>query len=307
MSYRFARAAAAGLILVIVPVANAMAHAVCGDRVFPATLIMDDPGVNDELSVPTIQYTPIPASNGTPSGYSLDYGWEWDKTVTRDLGFAFNDDYFMQRGTGQNLSGWDNLTVTLKDQPPCNDAQEFMFAFGVIREFARTGSSLLVNSGTIDSVSNTAPTIYFGKGWGNLPIGYLRPFAITGELGYQISDSPPISPNQWNYAASLQYSMPYLQQHVRALNIPEFFTHLVPLVEFAMSTPTNGPSIGTVAPGVLYEARAWQAGIEALIPASLATRQSQGTGFIVQFHVFLDDVFPHSLGRPLFDTNLWEH
>jgi hypothetical protein len=307
MSCNFTRAAAAGLILVAVPAANAMAHAVCGIRVFPATLIMDDPGVNDELSLPTIQYTPIPAVDGAQPGYSLDYGWEWDKTVTRDLGFAFNDDYYMQRGTGQNLSGWDNLTVTLKDQPPCFENQELMFAFSVIREFARTGSSLLVNSGVIDSVSNTAPTVYFGKGWGNLPIGDFRPLAVTGELGYQISDAPAISPDQWNYAASLQYSMPYLQENVRALNIPSFFTHLIPLVEVAMSTPTIGSTIGTVAPGVLYEAPTWQAGIEALIPDTTASRRTLGTGFIAQFHLFLDDIFPQTLGRPVFNTNLWNH
>ena len=29
------------------------AHAVCGDRIFPATLAIDDPGVTDELTVPT--------------------------------------------------------------------------------------------------------------------------------------------------------------------------------------------------------------------------------------------------------------
>ncbi|HTV44107.1 MAG TPA: hypothetical protein VMF05_02225 [Stellaceae bacterium] len=300
------RAAAAILILVAVPSATALAHAVCGARVFPATLTMDDPGVNDELSLPTITYQPIPPSGGNPSGRIVDFGWEWDKTITRDLGFGINDDYLSQRGAGQNLNGWDNLSLTLKDQPPCDEADEFMFAFGVIREFARSGSSLLVNAGAIDAVSNTTPTVYFGKGAGNLSIGYFRPLAVTGELGYQISDSPPVSPSQWNYAASLQYSLPYLQQNVKALNAPAFFTHLIPLVEIAMATPTIGPTTGTIAPGVLYEATTWQAGIEALIPATGATRQLQGTGFIVQFHVFLDDVMPNSLGRPLFNTNLWQ-
>jgi hypothetical protein len=301
-----ARAAVASLMLVAIPSARALAHAVCGERVFPATLTMDDPGVNDELSLPTIQYLPIPASAGNPSGRSVDYGWEWDKTITQDLGFALNDDYFTRYGTAQPVSGWDNLTLTLKDQPPCDEDHEFMFAFGVIHEFARTGSSLLVNAGAIDAISNTTPTVYFGKGWGDLPIGYLRPLAVTGELGYQISSSPPVFPNQWNYAASLQYSMPYLQENVKALNIPPFFTHLIPLVEVALSTPTNGPTTGTIAPGVFYEAAAWQAGVEALIPASGATRQLQGIGFIAQFHVFLDDVFPDSLGRPLINTNLWQ-
>jgi hypothetical protein len=284
----------------------ALAHAVCGNRVFPPTLTMDDPGVGDELSLPTIQYMPIPATGGNSSGHSVDYGFEWDKTITKDLGFAINGDYFTQSGAGQNLNGWDNITVTLKDELPCWEAHEFMVSVGVVREFARTGSSQLINAGAIDNVSYTAPTLYFGKGLGDLPIGYLRPFAVTGELSYQFSDTPSLSSDQWAYAASLQYSMPYMQQHVKALNLPAFMRRLIPLVEVSLSTPTHGPTTGTIAPGVLYEAETWQVGAEALIPANNATRQSQGTGFVVQFHLFFDDLLPNSLGKPLFDTDLWQ-
>ena len=284
---------------------QALAHAVCGNRVFPATLVMDDPGVNDELSLPTIQYLPIPAGGGNPSGRSVDYGFEWDKTITKDLGFAFNDDYYTQYGAGQNLNGWDNFTLTLKDQLPCSEAHEFMVSIGVVREFAGTGSSRLINLGVIDSVSNTAPTVYAGKGLGDLPIGDFRPLDVTAELGYQVSDWSSTSPNVWAYAFSLQYSLPYMQQHVRALDIPDFFTHLVPLVEVSLTTPEIGPTTGVIAPGVLYEAETWQAGIEAVIPANSATRARQGTGVIAQFHLFLDDIFPNSLGKPLFNTDLW--
>src|SRR5579883_998504 len=84
----------------------ASAHAVCGNRVFPATLTMDDPGVGDELSLPTIQYLPIPATGGNAAGHSIDYGFEWDKRITQDLGVAINDDYFTQHGGAQNLHGW---------------------------------------------------------------------------------------------------------------------------------------------------------------------------------------------------------
>jgi hypothetical protein len=282
----------------------ALAHVVCGARIFPATLIMDDPGVGDELSLPTVQFAPIPAAGGTPSGQTVDYGFEYDKTIT------VNDDYFTRYGAGQNLHGFDNVTVTLKDELPCDAADEFVASVGVIREFAGTGSSQLLRAGAIDTVGNTAPTLYAGKGFGDLPIGYFRPFALTGELGYAISDSPAFSPDQWAYAASLQYSMPYLQQNVKALNVPRFFTRLVPLVEVSLSTPTNGPTtgttIGTISPGVLYEGDTYQVGVEAMIPANAATRQSQGTGFIVQFHLFLDDLLPNSLGKPLFDTDLWQ-
>ncbi|MFI5020508.1 MAG: hypothetical protein ACHQRJ_02490 [Alphaproteobacteria bacterium] len=297
---------AASLALIITAPRHALAHAVCGDRVFPATLVMDDPGVGDELSLPTIQYLPIPAGGGNPSGRSVDYGFEWDKTITKDLGFAFNDDYFTQYGAGQKtLNGWDNFTVTLKDELPCSEAHEFMVSIGVMREFAGTGSQRLINAGVIDSVSSTTPTLYAGKGLGDLPIGYARPFAVTVELGYQVSDWYSASPNQWNYAFSVQYSMPYMQQHVKALDIPAFFNRLVPLVEVSLSTPQVGPTTGTISPGFLYEAEAWQLGIEAIIPANAATRQSQGTGVLVQFHLFLDDLFPHSLGKPLFNTDLW--
>jgi hypothetical protein len=296
--------APACLLLLILPTANALAHAVCGARVFPATLTMDDPGVGDEFSFPTVQYMPIPASGGTPSGYNLSYGYEWDKTITPHFGFAVEGGYITQRGAGQNLNGWDNTTVTLKYELPCMADHEFMMSLGVSREFAGTGSPQLRSAGVIDNISSTAPTVYLGKGLGDLPIGYLRPLAVTGDVSYQISDEPGASPNQWNYAVSLQYSMPYLQQNVKALAIPEFFTRLVPLVEVAWSTPAGGPITGTLSPGILYEADTWQLGAEVLLPINAATRQMQGTSFIVQYHLFLDDILPNSLGRPIFSNDL---
>ena len=284
----------------------AIAHVVCGNRVFPATLTMDDPGVGDELSLPTIQYLPLSSSGANQPGHSVDYGYEFDKTIIRDLGIAINGDYFTQHGGAQSLHGWDNLTVTLKNELPCNEAHEFAMSVGVVRQFARTGSSQLLNAGAIDNVSNTAPTLYVGKGLGDLPIGYLRPLAITGEAAYQFSDTPSVRPDQWTYAASLQYSLPYLQQHVKALDMPAFLGRLIPLVEFTFTSPPHGPTTGTIAPGLLYEANSWQLGAEALLPANHATLATQGAGFIVQFHLFLDDLFPGSIGRPLVDRSLWQ-
>ena len=175
-----------------------------------------------------------------------------------------------------------------------------MMSAGVIRDFGATGSGQLLRAGVIPTTSSTAPTLYAGKGFGDLPIGFLRALAVTGELGYAFSDSPSVMPGQWEYAASIQYSMPYLTQHVQALPIPEFFNHLVGVVEFVYAAPTGTSTTGVIAPGIFYEAEAWQVGAEAIIPANAATRQSQGTGFIVQFHLFLDDLLPNSLGKPLF-------
>lgn len=300
---------AAALALASATAPPVFAHAICGNRIFPATLTMDDPGVNDELALPTIQYLPIPAAgDGTPAGRTVSYGFEFDKTITQDLGIGIEGGYITQHGTGQMpLHGWDNLAVTLKDRFLCYEPLELMMSFGVERDLNRSGSSQLRNAGIIDTTSTTTSTWYVGKGLGDLPIGMFRPFGLTGTLGYQVSDTPALSPNQWNYAASLQYSIPYLQQHVKAIDMPDFMKRLVPLVEVSMSSPEQGGTpTGTIAPGILYEANTWQAGIEALIPVNRATRQAQGTGFIVQFHLFLDDLMPSTIGKPLFDRNLWQ-
>jgi hypothetical protein len=165
----------------------------------------------------------------------------------------------------------------------------------------------LRNSGVIDTVGSTAPTFYIGKGLGDLSTDALRPFAITGEVSRQFSDSPSESPSAWNYAASLQYSIPYLQQHVKAYKLSRFVARLTPLVEVSMSSPTGGPTTGTIAPGVLYSTQTWQVGIEALVPANRATWQVQSTGFIVQFHMFLDDsAWKTFWGRPIINKDLWK-
>jgi hypothetical protein len=294
------RAALATLLIAAIPAADASAHAVCGDRVFPPTLTLDDPGVSDEMSLPTIQYTPIPASGDTVSGSDMSYGFEWDKTITKDIGVGIEGGYITQHGAGRNAQGWDNIAVTLKGQIYCDEANEFVISLGVERDFNGTGSSQLRNADVIEAISTTTPTLYIGKGLGDLSIGWLRPFAITGTFGYEISDSPSASPNQFDYAMSVQYSIPYLQQHVKALDMPAFFGRLIPLVEFVFATPRGGPTTGTISPGILYEADTWQVGAEAIFPANASTRQSQGTGFIIQFHLFLDDLFPDSIGRPLF-------
>lgn len=287
--------------LIFVTHSPALAHVVCGDRVFPTTLTLDDPGVSDELSLPTIVLTT------TPSGQSNGYGYEWNKTITEDLGIGINGNYVSS--PSQGLNGWDNITITLKDQHPCAqhyEHEELAWSLGVAREITRTGSKQLAGLGAIDTVGSTSPTFYFGKGLGDLPVSLLRPLAITGEVSRQFSDNAGVSPSAWNYAASLQYSMPYLQQHVKALNAPQWLTRLTPLVEVAMSTQDGTSPTGTISPGILYDANTWQLGAEAIIPANGITWQSQGIGFIVQFHTFLDTFYKDWFGKPLVNRNLWK-
>ena len=71
------------------------------------------------------------------------------------------------------------------------------------------------------------------------------------------------------------------------------------------NTFTSGTvTTGTINPGVIWVGKYYQVGVEAMIPVN---RQSgTGVGGIVQLHLFLDDIFPNSIGRPLFGNFLDE-
>jgi hypothetical protein len=298
---------------------GAHAHGVAGARLFISTLLIDDPNVADEAVLPMFFWLPQPTSPGTPTSQQSQLTFEWDKRITENFGFALGTGYQWLRTPGQKtINGWQNLEVTLKYKPYVNAEHEFMVSVGVVREFARTGANG-TNGAALgnDDVSSTTPTIYFGKGFGDLPIGPLRAFAITGTFGYQISDkklkitgTDPDSgdllfnngsPNLWVGGLSLQYSMRYLQSQVKDFGLPEWVNKLTPVAEMAWSSPASKPNNEATqylfGVGVNYTSTDYAISAELLIPGN---RQSGShVGFAAQFHLYFDDMFPTSLGKPL--------
>ncbi len=55
---------------------------------------------------------------------------------------------------------------------------------------------------------------------------------------------------------------------------------------------------GFVNPGIIWFGKYIQLGIEAQIPIN--DNSGDGVGVLALFHVFIDDLFPDSLGRPIF-------
>lgn len=297
--------ALAGAGVVALASHQASAHAVAGNRVFPVTLTMDDPGVSDEASVPT--FTWVNSGGDTPVN-QYGFNFEYDKTITENFGLGLNWGWNLnQVAGGKTAGGFQNLNLTAKYQTYVNAPHEFIISLGVVREFGGTGN---INQGA-DRFGSTSPTVYVGKGLGDLPIGTLRPLALTGELSYNIQDVRQNSTgdngggqNSVNAAMSIQYSMPYLQSQVKDVGLPDFFNHLIPLVELTWNVPTGGivmpqPTTFTIAPGVIYMGDTWEFGVEALIPGNQAT--GNHVGVIAMFHLFFDDLFPNSLGKPLVD------
>jgi hypothetical protein len=295
---------------------HAHAHAIAGDRTFPVTLTIDDPGVADEASIPT--YTWNPQQKGQPTIRINDLGFEYDKRITDAFALSVNGDYDIVKQNGdKTLTGWDNFVLTAKYRVYVSAEHEFIASIGVVQELGGTGAYNIA-----DTDGTTTPTFYFGKGLGDLPadMGWARPLAVTGELQYQISDhqkrnsfsTDPITglsitntahaPNFFLWGGSVQYSLPYMQAQVKDYGFPDWVNNLIPIVEFSFSTPaTRGYGIGPqgiISPGIIYLSHTWQVGIEALIPVNKAS--GSNVGLIAQFHVFLDDIFPNSIGKPIF-------
>jgi hypothetical protein len=301
--------ACAGLLAAHVP---AQAHAIAGARIFPVTLTLDDPGVADEATLPQISYQRSGANGGPGPVQEVDLGFEYDKRITQDFGLVINDSVNIQNTEHDKTRvGTDDIVVTAKYQLLINPPHELIVSVGVIREFGRTGTA---HTGA-DQYGSTAPTLYFGKGLGDLPVESLRPFAVTGELSYVLADRELKAlpgqtgtfnngyANSWSGGMSFQYSIPYLVSQIRDFQAPAFVKHLVPLVEVTWTSPAASPSDSptqvTVAPGFIWIDRSMQFGLEALIPANKAA--GTNVGFVAQFHLFLDDLLPHSLGRPIFE------
>jgi hypothetical protein len=291
----------------------AAAHGIAGNRFFPATLATDDPAVADELSLPTISWM---KSGDDPAADQTDVSGEYSKRLTRTLGVSFGGAWTRLNTPGAgHASGFQNLETTLKWQALTNAEHEAIVSFGVSGEWGGTGSDRV----GAEEIGTVTPTLYFGKGAGDLPesLDWARPLAVTGVVGYAIPtrshelvadpDCDACAPirqattRSLTYGLTLQYSLRYLSAHVKDYGLPTFVNQLTPLVEFAATTPVaNGHgerTTGTVNPGVIWSGRHMQLGLEAQVPINRDSGKTVGVLF--QVHWFLDDLFPHSIGKPI--------
>ena len=291
----------------------ASAHCVVGNRFFPATLNVDDPCVNDELSIPT---TAAFKNGDVPSADELDISGDYSKTITQNFGVSLGETWvhFDVPGGGTH-AGFDNLATSFKYQFLTDASGELAMSASLDVDWGGTGSSSI----GADPFTTLTPTLFVGKGFGFFPdsMKFFKPFAVTGQVGYAIPTESSTTtfdaasglltttpnPRFLNWGGSLQYSMPYLKSNVQDLGLPAFLNRMVPLVEWNLATQVSNfdggqRTTGTINPGVIYVADKYQLGVEAIVPVNRPS--GDGVGVIGQLHLYLDDIFPNSLGRPLF-------
>ncbi len=283
------------------------AHGFEGDRFFPPTIQTDDPFATDEFSIGMQEFNNPAGSDGTPKTREIDVSSEFDKEIFPKFALGVSGTYINldpQAHQGPAQDGFDNIELSAKYQLWENAPHEWILSLGCLADLGDTGSKAL----GVDSFTTYTPTVWFGKGFGDLPasLKYLKPFALTGTVGVSI---PGQSANadgslnsdalQWGFA--LEYSLPYLQQHVEDIGLPKPLSDMIPLVEFSNTTPfdrSGETTTGTINPGVLWEQPDFQLGAEAVIPINGHT--GPNVGAVIQVQIYIDDLFPKIFGHPVF-------
>ena len=285
---RFAWLAAASLAAVGVLPAPVAAHGVVGQRFFPATISTDDPFAADELALPTIM----------SFDHETDIDFDYSKSIFPGFAVAVGIGHSDAKPPGEpRAKGFGNLEISPALEVYRDSGHEFIFTTGLDWEVGGTG-----NKAVAERSSTFTPTLKFGKGFGDLPdsVMYLRPLAVTGTVGYAIP-TPRDEARSIEWGGAIEYSLLYLQNNVRDQGFSNFVAHLTPVVEFSFSSPTRtggGGTTGTINPGLIWSGQHVQLAAEAVLPVDRAS--GHGVGFIAQLHFYIDDIFPHSLGRPIF-------
>src|SRR5437879_788882 len=300
-----------GFLLLIATCSEGWA-AYVGDRFFPSTLATVVPTAADFYNAP--YFVKLPDTSTTPSTREFDIPTTYSRLVTKDWAWFFTETFRViedaNRGT---RSGFDNLVIGAQYQLYANPEQQFVFTVGGTAAIGGTGAP-----GIASSFSTLTPTVYIGKGFGDLPesVAWLRPLTISATAAVAMPTDPvsltttplssgattlteTINPKILQLGFALEYSLVtnrYTGANRTGTRYPEGW---VPLVEFTTSTPLNGPNAGktsgTVNPGVIWVSRHLQVGVEAIIPMN--AQSGRDVGVRAQAHLYLPAIFPDFYGK----------
>lgn len=284
----------------------ALAHTIIGNRVFPATLAISDPGTNDELTLPTFAYT-YNADGSQTYNWNFFYG----KRITADLEVQISSAF--QHQINPRLNGWTGVTTAVVDQIMVSNEHEFVVSVGAAELWGASGTP-----GIAPQFTTISPQLFIGKGFGDVQTEWLRPIAVTGAMAYNVPTVAAVYDNNalvaqnhtaLFYGFTLQYSLLYMNGYVQ--EVPEILRNLIPTFEGNFTTPVSniGPSvpgaipgthetIGVVGPGLYYVAHDYQLGIYGAFPINKGSGKHPGVFANLDFYI--DDLFPNTLGKPIF-------
>ena len=109
--------------------------------------------------------------------HEIDIPSTYSRLVTKDWGVFFTETFrILDVANKGRLSGFDNLVIGTQYQLYTDPEHQFVFTVGGTAAIGGTGAP-----GIASSFSTLTPTIYIGKGFGDLPdsVAWLRPLTIS--------------------------------------------------------------------------------------------------------------------------------
>jgi hypothetical protein len=282
-------------------------------RNFPATLIVPQITATDGFwfnpsTQPFQGVAPMmgmaPTANATTR--QSQFPGTYSKMITERLGIQFSDRFEQNDRLGtSSVRGAQNFAALLQYEAyrsPRDSPHEFVLSVQLRQSFGSTGNENLKGYNR----SFTQPGITFAKGFGDLPISYLQPLAITGFTGYQFGEGGAAASakgNQISVGLSVQYSIPYLVSKAAPVVLPGWLRGMTPMIEMLYATPSgNSHQSRTlkIAPGFSYSPP--NSGFELAIEAQIPTNKAAGSGWgvIAQVVILFNYLAPDSFfGHPM--------
>jgi hypothetical protein len=274
---------------------QAAAHGIVGKRMFIEPLVTEDANVKNELDLPHADFLV------QPDGTWRSFGFSFEKALyPRRFSLVLEGERLNMHANGENLAGWDNLDLGLKWEAVANVPHELVLSPALFLTLP-TGSTRIT-----DRQTALRPMLLYAKGFGDLPVSWLRPLAVQGDVGFEATVTGPRD-RQVVYDAVLMYSIPYLNRWVRNADAGYSLEHnlrrgfsrgallgnLYPFAEFNATSAVGGTPGGTAStlrPGIAWMGKYAQVSVAADVPLQpgIATRH---TGVVVLVDWFLDDIF----------------
>jgi hypothetical protein len=317
------RTAIPGFLFLLATCSEALAGYV-GDRFFPSTLATTVPTAADFYNPP--YFVKLPDTATTPSTREIDIPTTYSRLITKDWSVFFTETFrIIENSNTGTRSGFDNLVIGTQYQLYTNPEHQFIVTVGGTAAIGGTGAP-----GIASSFSTLTPTVYIGKGFGDLPdsVAWLQPLTISAtaavavptesstltslgtiniprtDTGAFTSLTPlptgpttlaeAINPKILQLGFALEYSLVTNEYTGPNRTGTRYAEGWVPLIEFTTATPLNGPlagrTTGTVNPGVIWVSRYLQAGVEAIIP--MDAHSGRDVGVRAQAHLYLPAIFP---------------
>src|SRR4030081_1359387 len=165
--------------LLLLAIGSEVSAGYVGDRFFPPTLATPVPSPADFYNPPYFVKLP-----DTATTHETDIPTTYSRLVTKDWSVFFTETFrILDNANSGRRSGFDNLVIGTQYQLYTNPEHQFIVTVGGTAAIGGTAAPQIASS-----FSTLTPTVFIGKGFGDLPdsVAWLRPLTFSGTIAVAV-------------------------------------------------------------------------------------------------------------------------